>query len=381
MNNYFKIGFSVLRLVTLPMFNFLTLTLGFYFVGQKNWGEFVSVSLWIYFLAFLLKWSGQNYMIKEFSKNPSKIYSLFYSNLIERSLFLIPGLVLFFVFPKPVALASFLFLLLLHIYNSFDSLLVYYQKFSLQFLIELIGFCTVVFGLYAMKTASVNLIIYWFCISLFIKIVLLLLFFRSALTKTALEINWSNIYLTLPFFLIGFSGWLASKVDLYVVNYYFTKEKLAAYQLLATSFLMLQSVSGYLIMPFHKHLFRLPKKTIHKIKSKLALAAFPLIAVSGIGIWLFLEKIMMLHFSVSFYILGALSAIPSFYYAVDIMQLYRKNKEKTIVKLCFICIIISLLSMILFIPVFDIFGVLFSVFLTQWLYLFILKREIKRALL
>lgn len=380
MNNLLKIGFSLLRLVSVPMLNFLTLTFGIAFLGQKAWGEFISVSLWVYFFAFLLKWNGQNYMIKEFSRNPSKVYALFYSNLIERSLFLILGLLLFLIFPMPIALSAFLFLLMLHIYNSFDALFVYYQKFKLQFFIELIGFGIVIGGLYVTKVSDTELILYWFCFSLLIKIGLLLLLLKPPFTKVKLKINWKNLYYTFPFFLIGFSGWLASKIDLYVVNFYFTKEKLATYQLLTTSFLMLQSLSAYLTMPFQKHLFRLSKETIQNIKSKLALLALPFVVISGLAIWFVLEQLLQLHFAVTFYIVGSLSAIPSFYYIIDIIQLYRKDQEKKIVILSFISIIINILAMLLLIPKFDILGVLLSVFLTQWLYLFIVKIEIKKQL-
>lgn len=378
MNNYLKIGFSVLRLIAVPALNFLTLSLGIKFLGKENWGAFISVSIWIYFLVFITKWAGQNYLIKEFSKNPSKMYPLFYSNFIERSGFLVLAVFLFFGFPIPVALASSVLLILIHIYSSFDSLIIYHQKFKLQFIAEIIGFFVLISSLFLMKKFDLILLIYFFCFSYLIKIGVLLFDLKLPFRGIALKIDWRNSYQTFPFFLIGFSGWLDSRVDIYVVSYYFSKEKLAEYQLLITSFLLLQSFSGYLIIPFYKHFFRLSKKTIQKIKTKMELLAFPFVLVATVAIWVVLEKIIDLNFSIYFYLIGGLSTIPSFYYAIDILQLYRKDKEKTIVKISFVCITINLILMVLLIPVFDILGVLLSVFILQWLYLFIIKREIKK---
>lgn len=377
MSNYLKIGFSLLRMVSVPALNFLTLSIGIKFLGKENWGAFISLSLWIYFLAFILKWSGQNYMIKEFSKRPSKIVEMFYSNFIERSILLLLGTGLFFAFPVKVAFPSIVLLLLTHIYNSFDALIIYYQKLGLQFLAELTGFGIIISGLFLMKAFDLERILYLFSVAVLVKIVVVLFQIRLPFTKMSLRISLRNLIKTFPFFLIGFSGWLASKIDIYVVNYFFTKEKLAEYQLLITSFLMLQSFSGYLIVPFYKHLFRLSKKTIQKIKVKMQLLALPFIAVFTSAIWILLEKFIHLNFSFLFYLIGALSTIPSFFYAIDVLQLYRKDKEQIIVKISFVCIGINLVLMIILIPMFGIFGVLLSVFVLQWLYLFIVKKALK----
>ena len=100
MNRFSQLFFSILKLVSIPIINFLTLFLGIKFYGKENWGEFISIAIWIYFFAFLAKWSGQNYLVKEFSKNPSKVWEIFYSNLLERSCLLITSFLLFLFFPS-----------------------------------------------------------------------------------------------------------------------------------------------------------------------------------------------------------------------------------------------------------------------------------------
>jgi hypothetical protein len=112
MNRYLHLFFSLLKMVTVPLLNFLTLFLGIKFYGKENWGEFISISIWIFFIAFVAKWSGQNYLLKEFSKNTSNYLNIFYSNIIERSVLLLLSMVLFFIFPFQEALSAVILLIL-----------------------------------------------------------------------------------------------------------------------------------------------------------------------------------------------------------------------------------------------------------------------------
>ncbi len=379
MNNYFKIFFSVLRSIAVPVFNFLMLLIGIHFYGKENWGQFINMSLWVYFVVFIAKWAGQNYLVREFSEKPAKIYTLFYGNFIERSIFLLLSFSFFFIFPTQIALASIVLLLLIHVYTSFDALIVYYQLFYIQFLAELIGFLIVSGIIFIYHSLDLEFIIYLFSVSFLIKILILVIKLKLPFKKIGVEISIKNCFASFPFFLIGFSGWLSSKIDVYVVSYFFSKARLSEYQLLITSFSMLQAFSSFLISPFNKHLFRLPKKSIKKIKRTMAIIAFPLVTIATVCIWLLLEEIIHLRFPFYFYIVGGLSSVPIFYYIIDIFQFYRNNGEKQVVKFSFILILINSILMFIFIPFFNILGVLMAVCISQWLYLLLIKYEIVKT--
>ena len=169
MNRYLQLFFSLLKMVSLPLLNFSTLFLGIKFYGKENWGEFISISIWIYFIAFIAKWSGQNYLIKEFSKNTSTYLNIFYSNILERSLLLVPSIILFFVFPFQVALSAIILIVLLFIYNSYEALIIYNQKFQLQFLTEIIGFLLIVLGFIIFPGFNISNIFFLFCFSYLVK--------------------------------------------------------------------------------------------------------------------------------------------------------------------------------------------------------------------
>lgn len=363
----------------MPIISFLTLILGIQFYGKENWGEFISISIWIFFLAFIAKWSGQNYIIKEMSKNASNYWSVFYSNLVERSLLLLPSLILFFYFPFPVALSSIALLLLIYIYNSYDALLVFKQKLQLQLLAEIIGMGFILMGFLWFPDFELTTILNLFSLSYFIKIILLIGNFKLHFNKVTFHFSFQNLIKTYPFFLIGFSGWLASKCDIYVVSYFFSKKEISEYQMLVNCFLILQSIPAYLVLPINKHLFRLPENTVGKIKSKVFFAALPIVTIATFIIWLFLKHTMQIEFSGLVYLFAALSTIPTFFYTINVFQFFRKEKEKKVMQFSFFIVTFNLILLVVLIPNFRILGVVISICLSQWLYLLLILKENKNA--
>lgn len=379
MNRLLQLFFSLLKLVSMPIINFITLLLGIRFYGKENWGEFISISIWIFFFAFIAKWSGQNYIVKEMSKNASNYLSVFYSNMIERSLLLLPVLILFIYFPFPVALSSIALLILIYIYNSYDALLVFKQKLQLQLFAEIIGIIIIFIGFYWFPNFKTTTILNLFCLSYFIKIILILGNFKLQFNFNTLQFSFQNLIKTYPFFLIGFSGWMASKCDIYVVNYFFSKKELSEYQMLVNCFLILQSIPSYIVLPINKHLFRLPLNIVEKIKSKILYAAIPIVIIATFIIWLFLKYKMQIEFSYLIYIFAALSTLPTFYYTVDVFQILRKEKEKKIMQFSFIIVMINLTLIMLLLPILRILGVVISLCLSQWLFLLLIFKENKNA--
>jgi len=375
MNRFLQIFFSILKLVSLPIINFVTLFFGIKFYGKENWGEFLSIAIWIYFFAFVAKWSGQNYVIKEFSKNPSRIWTVFYSNLIDRSCLLIPSLLLFLFFPLTISLTAIGFLLLIFIYNSYDSIIVYKQKLELQFISEIIGFLILIIGFQLFPNFNLITVLNIFCLSFVIKILFLVSHFKLNLNKVNIVFSLQNLLQSYPYFLIGFSGWLASKCDVYLVSYMFTKKELSEYQMLMNCFLILQAVPAYFILPINKHLFRLSEMSISKIKSKILIISIPIISFATIAIWLFLNQIIQIKFSGLVYLFAALSTIPTFFYTIDIIQFYRKEKEKIVMHYSFFIVFLNVLLASILIPKFRILGIVISVCISQWLYLFLIIKE------
>lgn len=379
MNRYLQLFFSLLKMVSVPLLNFLTLFLGVKFYGKDNWGEFISISIWIYFIAFVAKWSGQQYLIKEFSKNISNYLSVFYSNIIERAFLLLPSLALFFLLPVSLAGSILLTLLLLFVSSSLETLLIFKQKLQLHFFIEITGIVLLFIGFYLFPEFNLTTIFYLFSASYLMKIILVITCIRVSHQSVFLSFSLRNLINTFPYFLIGFSGWLASKCDIYVVSIFFTKKEISEYQILMSSFLMLQALPAYLILPITTHLFRLSDVSTNKIQRKIGWLALPIVAFFSVVIWCILVFFMHIKFSFLIYFFAALSCLPAFFYTVEVMRLYKQNEEKTIMYSCFMLFLVTLIFMWLLLPIFKILGIVMSVCISQWIYLLFIYKMSKNG--
>ena len=177
----------------------------------------------------------------------------------------------------------------------------------------------------------------------------------------------------LPFFILGLSGWLVSKVDIYAVDFYLEKSQLAEYQLLITAFLMLQALAAYITIPFTKHVYRVSSKVVQKIKYKLYAVSLPLTILGGFAIWFIMEYFVELGFSYEYYLIGGLIALPCYFYTLNIMELIKNHKERTIIYISFLGFFVNTCLIFFLIETYGIFGVLLSVCITQWVVLLAYK--------
>lgn len=372
-SKFLKIILNISRSFAVPAFNFFIAIIGINYLGKENWGDFIQILLWIYFIAFISNFGNKDFLLRSFSENSSKMYTVFFENLFSRSIFLCLSLLLFVFFPSKIALLSILLCLLIFIYQSFESLIVFSQRFLLQLIAEILGFILIVSIIHFNNQINTETLISAYCIAFIIKITFMLFGLKINFRSTKFHFSKKQIYLLFPFFLITFSGWLASKIDLYIVNLYLSKVRIAEYQLFMTAFLMLQSFAALLIYPFSKHLYRLPLKSVKKIKNKIALIGIPLVFSGTISIWFVFENIVDLKLSTDLYILGGLSSLPIYFFIIDIMMFYRNKKEKIVMKINFISVMLKLILSLFLIVSFGLKGVLTSVLLTNYSILLLYK--------
>lgn len=375
MNKLFKIILNIARSIAVPIFNFLIAIIAVKYLGKENWGDFIQILLWIYFVAFISNFGNKDYLLRKYSENPTKLYADFSVAFTTRSVFLTLSLLLLLFFPIKTALLSILLSFLIFTYQSLESLILYKQKFRAQLIAEIVGVSVILSLIFLKKEITTETLLVSYCLSFLLKFSIV--FSSLKINFKQIEVRFSKklIRLLIPFFLIGFSGWLASKIDLYVVNILLPKTELASYQLLITAFLMLQAFAGFIMYPFSKHIYRLNEKSILKLKRILLLVSLPLISFCTFVIWSILECIVKLDLSLDLYFLGGLSALPIFFFMVDIFEFYKKKKEKVVMRINFATAIISLILTLILIPIYGIKGALFSVVISQFLLLFLYKSK------
>lgn len=384
MKIYKKSFWNILRAFSIPLYNFLIMLLGMKIYGKAQWGALLSILLWVNFLIFITKWNGQDYLIRQYSQTPSKKYSIFYSNLILRSCLLLTGLLLFFFYSNTIAFLSLLLIVFSFVYNSFDSLIIYEQKYAAQLIAESLGCSILAACFFVVPGFSLENLMLFYIANIVLKIIVLLFFIKIPFPELLIKksaFSLVEIKTTLPFFLIGFGGWLSSKIDTYLVSHYFSKEALSEYQIFISCILMLQALSNFIAVPLYKYIYRMPERAIQKSKDKIALMGIPLVIFGIIIIWLVLTQLGIASYSWEYYLAGALVALPSYFYIIDGVQLYRKQQEVTLMKLNFILVFMHFILMLILIPIWQLFGVLLSVCVSQWIFLFVIKCLHKKVFL
>jgi O-antigen/teichoic acid export membrane protein len=373
MRKLLLIGINTLQGFANPAFNFLIVIFGVKIFGKENWGTLIEIMLWVFFSCFILGWGNRDYLLRAYSTNPGKMYDAFFSNLFSRSLLLPFTLLLFIFFPKDIAICSIILIILIFLYNSLSTLVIFHQKFRAQLITEIIGFGCVFGSIFYFKVFSLPLFLKLYIVVFFIKLLILSLQFKFWKEHFKISISLSEFKFGLPFFILGLSGWLVSKSDIYLVGLYLEKAQLSEYQLLITAFLMLQALAAYITIPFTKHIYRLPVNTIKKIKQKLYLISIPLTVLGGFSIWLIMTYFVKLSFGYIYYIIGATMALPCFFYTINIMELLKHHKENIVMAIGFFAFFVNSALILLLINSFEIFGVLISVCITQWVVLLCYK--------
>ena len=136
MRKYLKIVSNIFRSFSLPIFSFTLSILGIRFFGKQNWGEFIFVLTIINFFAFLGNYGNKDFLLRKYSTNPSNIITYFSTSFSTRIVLLLVSLSLFFLVPNTIALLSILLIFLIYTYQSFDSLIIYHQRFLYQLIAE-----------------------------------------------------------------------------------------------------------------------------------------------------------------------------------------------------------------------------------------------------
>ncbi|WP_237274903.1 polysaccharide biosynthesis protein [Tenacibaculum ovolyticum] len=364
--------FNIIRAYSTSVFNFLIALFGIKVYGKENWGEVVAVLLWVFFVIFFSNWGNQEYLLRKYSRNPSKIFELFSKNLFSRSFLLIFSFLIFLFFPFKIAFLACTLIFLIFFYNSLNSLVIYHQKFGEQLFAESLGLIVLLLTIFFFPF-NITSILVGYCLAFFLKLTFLSISVQLWREKIVFEFSLKEFTNANSFFLIGLIGWLVSKTDLYIVSYFLPKTTLSSYQIFITAFLMLQALSGLMLLPYNKHLYRFNKKTINKIQQKITLISIPIVAIGTLFIWLVLEFIVKINFPLYYYFLGVLIVLPHYFSALDYVKLKKIYKEKKIITFNIVgFLIVVILSFFLVTPL-GLKGILFSLCLSQWFILVLLK--------
>ena len=261
---FFKINlFSFLpQLFTI----FLSLLL-FKINKQESWGIFVKILLNLSLIQTLINFGNKDFLIKQFSTNPSRINSIWLNSFFKRIpiLFLTCVVYIFIYNDKTIALIFVFIVISRYINLSFDPLIIYEIKFNISIISDLLlNFSLIVLFLNVKELNNFNLHIIYLSASLLKTILLATYFYNSLSYKSYSSTNFYSS--AFPFFIMSLSGFLVSKIDQVCSSFILDNKSLARYQILMALLSFLQLTSANLLLPYSKNIFRMNRKSISVLK-------------------------------------------------------------------------------------------------------------------
>jgi O-antigen/teichoic acid export membrane protein len=359
-----------LNTLVLPLLTPIVSLLVVRFASVDLWGEFVHVLIIVQLASHVIAWGNKEYLLREFSFNPAQISRAWQTSLITRS-------ALFVVVCAVVSLSGLpirrlplvmLWILGLTLYQAYDVLILYKRAFAFSVLVEL-GSLAVLASMIVWLRSSVDLdlLIALFGVMHVAKAAVFLLRFRAHAIERYLgrfELNY--FVLAFPFFLLGFSGMLQSRIDLFCVNYFLSRSEVGQYQVFANFLIYVQTASYFVLNPFVKSIYRLGYNTILKMSLRLFMFGILMLFPALVAVHLILSHLY--RFTLSWYVLvvGGLFVVPIYFYLPIIYTLYKANLQSIVLKINLLGIAVNLLLSLLLLPRLGMIGAVIAIALAQW---------------
>lgn len=368
-----------LHSLALPIFSIIISYLVIKLASVERWGEFVNVMILVQLAAHVMGWGNKEYLLREFSRNPSQIALSWQSTLATRFLLLLPfGIVLAWgEFSAVLCFWMFLWGIGQVYYQSFDVFVVYKRDFLFAMLVEtvtllLMGLCIWGWG----EQVTIVQLAALFAIAQLVKGgVMSGRFGRFAFTASRFRLHLSFFKLALPFFLLGLTGMLQSRIDLYSVNYFLDERSVGQYQVFINLMIYAQSISGFILGPFIKSIYRLNGQVVLRVSSRLFVLGCALILPFLIGTYLVITYIYGFQLSGWMLLMGGLFVLPVYFYSPIIYVLYRTNVQWMVIGINSFGLLVNFVFNILLVPYLGMLGAIIGSTLSQWILLVIYLRK------
>ena len=349
-----------------PLFSFLVIRLA----SVSLWGDFVKVLVVAQLAAHVAGWGNRDYLLREFSRSPAQVAAAWQSSLFTRlGLFTLAALALaaFGYSPLRWSLMAALTLCLV-LDQSYDVLVLYRRDFLFAFGVELIGIALLAAPvLWLRGRLTVDTLIALFAVSNLLKPILFALRYRGqTLTRLAGRFNPALLRLSLAFFLLGLAGLLQSRADLYVVSYFLPARDVGQYQVYSNLVLYVQSAAGLVVAPFVKGLYRLSNGVILRLSAKLFALGLLVVAVALPVVGIVLRQLYHLDFPPIYLLVGALLALPVYFYVPVVYALFKANRQLVVVGITIFGIVVSLLFNLWWLPGLGMLGAALAAAVSQW---------------
>ena len=366
---------SVFRQLSIALLGFLFPILVLKTTNPSIWGDFFEIFLFALIVSIISNWGSKEYLLLKFSKEPNLMHKHFSNHFFVRIAFLLFSIFIAFLL-FDVKLSLFLTLWLIGRYLSWSFEVVnQYQKDN--FTTSIIEYSTFLLLVILLKlTLNINSIdlVFYYALYQFIKGLIYLVVYFKWFNWNNFKIDWNELKYSFGFFLLAFSGFLVSKIDVFIASLFFPSTELGKYGLQNNLFLFAMAIGNMAILPFVKVLYRKNETYYAKIKKTYALFGLIISIFSIVFIYFLNTYYLKIYFQPLFYYIGFLYILPSYLYGMDVYENYKEKREKHVLVIFIIGALSLFFSNILFLKInHSLLTLLISATISQWIILALFK--------
>jgi O-antigen/teichoic acid export membrane protein len=355
----------------LPLFNALVALLVIRLTSVAVWGAFVYVLVIVQLGSHVVYWGNKEYLLRAFSRRPGELARLWQTAFFTRSLLFVGfvAVMVAWAWPLPWLMMICLWGAGLVVAQSFEVLVLYRRAFLFRLAVELGAVVLIVAGVFALggQVTAAGLLALFALAQAGKASAFALRFRRQVLHGLKGRIDPRYLVLASPFFLLGFTGLLQSRIDLYSVAYFLDAAEVGRYQVLTGFLLYIQALANFILLPFAKALYRLDTEVILRISRRLLGVGAFLVPPAILALGWLLRHVYQLHLSHWLLVVGGLYALSAFVALPIIYSLYKADLQRQVLHANVAGTVVNLGLNILWIPLWGLMGALLATTLTSWL--------------
>jgi hypothetical protein len=277
-------------------------------------------------------------------------------------------LVIFTTQSKQLAVLLCVCIVARFVYQSFEPVIVYKNRFALISVLEFISLALFISLLFIIPHIGLLQVLMIYAVTDSFKALAVCIAFNEFLRPYRLfRFQWQFLTGALPFFLLGISQLLHARISQFFVNTYLSNSDKAFYQVYINLLLYVAAVPNIVVTPFLKTLFVSGKDVFRKVLGMFLLASLAVVPAALAFIYFLLALVFHFQVTPKQLLLGGLFALPEFYFALRMYYFFSIDKEKTVVMINAACIALAALLGFLLIPGHGVNGALLSAVASQWL--------------
>ena len=335
--------------------------------SETLWGEVVFYLIFIDLAFNIIDWGNKNYLILKFSERPDQLRLQWQESIITR--FFLPLLAITVLLFLPilflVKIAIIIWIIGRYIYSSFEPVINYQRDYKFSIVAESVSLIVILIPLLLLDDLRVGDILFTYAVTFIVRALLAGLVYRYFFQKFSFRFSRKFLFSAFPFLLMGLSGLLLSRADLYLVAALLPKSALGQYQVLNSLLLFGLFSISWLLTPFEKNIYRLRPASLKKLQYKMILFGFPASIGLMLFIFIFLQFIFLFEFSFTIYFLGFLYLYSFFFYLIRLYYFSKKNKQHIAVTFSIAAGVVNILTGLILIPSMEIAGALMAAVIGQ----------------